>query len=399
MTYYAGTYANPAELTDIIPLPTAPSQAGRYTVAARFAGSTDYSSATDLANLTISQAVPQVTWGPLASIVYGTPLGPVQLSASASVPGAFAYTTAAGTYLDAGASRTLSATFTPQDSVDYAVINPTTKITVLQATPTLALSDPGGVFNGSAYPASVSITGSGESNSPAASLGGVKPTLNYYDGSNTSGTSLGGTAPAAVGTYTVEAAYAGSADYVGVRSAPVTFTIKPASATPGTATIALTVSSGSAVFGQAITLVATVGGQDSPSGTVTFLDGATVLATVPLAAGTATLTTSAMALGSHAISATFSGDAGMTGAQSAPTSISVAQSATSVVVVPHPVLKKKKLKSEVLTADINPTAPGGGVPTGMVTLRAVDQEKEADQDDGSRHGSRCGRQRDDDVYA
>ena len=89
-----------------------------------------------------------------------------------------------------------------------------------------------------AYPASVSITGSGESNSPAASLGGVKPTLNYYDGSNTTGTSLGGTAPAAVGTYTVVAAYAGSADYVGVRSAPVTFTIKAATATIATITLA-----------------------------------------------------------------------------------------------------------------------------------------------------------------
>jgi predicted outer membrane repeat protein len=372
LTYYAGTYASPAELTGINPLPAAPSQAGSYTVAASFAGSTDYSSATDLANYTISQAMPHVTWGPLASIVYGTPLGPVQLNASASVPGTFVYSPAAGSYMDAGNGRTLSATFTPQDAVDYAAMTANTTITVLQATPALALSDPGGIYNGSAFPASVSITGSGESNSPAASLGGVRPTLNYYDGSNTSGTSLGGTAPAAVGTYTVVAAYAGSADYLAVRSAPVTFTIKAASATQGTATIALAVSSGPAVFGQAITLVATVGGQDSPSGTVTFLDGATVLATVPLdAAGTATLTTQFMALGSQAITASFSGDAGMTGAQSAATSISVAQSATSVVVVPHPVLKKKKLKSEILTADIDPTAPGGGVPTGTVTFELL----------------------------
>ena len=101
-----------------------------------------------------------------------------------------------------------------------------------------------------------------------------------------------------------------------------------------------------------------------------------MLATVPLdAGGTATLTTSAMALGSHAISATFSGDAGMTGAQSAATSISVAQSATSVVLVPHPVLNKKKLKSEILTAEIDPMAPGGGVPTGMATFELLTKKK------------------------
>ena len=89
--------------------------------------------------------------------------------------------------------------------------------------------------------------------SPGASLEGVTPTLTYYAGSGTSGTSLGSTPPTDAGTYTVVASFAGTADYSAVQSAPVAFTIGQ-----GTATIALTSSIGSAVYGQAITFVAKV---------------------------------------------------------------------------------------------------------------------------------------------
>src|SRR5262249_26169086 len=54
---------------------------------------------------------------------------------------------------------------------------------------------------------------------------------------------------------------------------------------------------------------ATVSGQ-TPTGTVTFLDGATAIGTAPLdGTGAASLTTSALAPGSHAIAAKYPGDA------------------------------------------------------------------------------------------
>ena len=57
----------------------------------------------------------------------------------------------------------------------------------------------------------------------------------------------------------------------------------------------------------------------TPGGTVTFADGATRLATVPLdGSGTATFTTSRISLGSHSITATYSGDADFLGVQSVP---------------------------------------------------------------------------------
>ena len=287
------------------------------------------------------------------------------MGASANVPGAFTYAPGAGAFVDAGSTQTLSASFTPQDMVDYAAITATTTIAVDKATPTLELSDPGGAFNGNPFPASVAITGSGADISPATSLEGVTPTLAYYVGSGTSGTSLGAAPPTAAGTYMVVAGYAGSADYAAGQSAPVTFTIRAA-----TATIALTSSSWlGRLRAASITFVATVAAAVTPSGTVTFLDGGTTLATVALeGSGTATLTTRALAYGSHSITATYSGDAGLTGAQSGSASASVGKSGTTVALVPHPVLKKKKLVSEVLTVEIEPTAPGGGAPTGMITF-------------------------------
>jgi hypothetical protein len=75
----------------------------------------------------------------------------------------------------------------------------------------------------------------------------------------------------------------------------------------------LTSSGNPTLVGQAVTFTATVkvvGGGRPPTGTVVFKDTATVLGTVTLdGTGKATLTTSALALGTHAITATYSGDA------------------------------------------------------------------------------------------
>ncbi len=59
------------------------------------------------------------------------------------------------------------------------------------------------------------------------------------------------------------------------------------------------------------------------------------------------------------------------GTSSSATTGSVGQAATAIVLVPHPVVKGKKLKRIELTAEIQPVAPGGGVPTGQVTFELV----------------------------
>ena len=168
------------------------------------------------------------------------------------------------------------------------------------------------------------------------------------------------------------AAFPGNVDYSAILSTPLSFTIGR-----GAAKLSLASSGGSAVYGQPVSFLATVGaGAGTPGGTVTFPDGATRLATVPLdGSGTATFTTSALSLGSHSITATYSGDADFLGVQSAPYSETVAQTGTEVVVLENSVFKNKKLMSVRLTAEIKPLAPGGGVPIGEVTFEVVTTTK------------------------
>jgi Bacterial Ig-like domain (group 3) len=135
-------------------------------------------------------------------------------------------------------------------------------------------------------------------------------------------------------------------------------------------------SSGSAVYGQTVTFTATVtapGG--TPAGMVTFSDGGTVLGTAALdGSGHATLTTSSLAVGADAITASYGGDANLMSATSAPTTaVSVAKAGSQVVLVPMAVAGKKNEVS--LEAEIEPLAPGAGVPTGTVTFEVRKNKK------------------------
>jgi len=69
--------------------------------------------------LTVTQAVPRITWSKPARITYGTALTSKQLNATAKVPGSFAYNPPAGTVLNVG-TNILSVIFTPTDTVDYS---------------------------------------------------------------------------------------------------------------------------------------------------------------------------------------------------------------------------------------------------------------------------------------
>ncbi len=97
-----------------------------------------------------SKITPTITWAAPAGIVYGTALSATQLDATASVPGTFAYSPAAGTVLKAGSGQALSVSFTPTDSTDYTGATGTTTINVAQATPTITWASPAGIVYGTA---------------------------------------------------------------------------------------------------------------------------------------------------------------------------------------------------------------------------------------------------------
>src|SRR6185312_6810107 len=115
----------------------------------------------------------------------------------------------------------------------------------------------------------------------------------------------------ASGTYAIALNYAGDGNY-NAATGSVSLMVNQQATTITLASSATTIT-----LGQPVTFVATVapaaGG--SPSGTVSFYDGATLLATSTISGGIATYSTSTLAPGvTHVISARFSGDANYLGA-------------------------------------------------------------------------------------
>ena len=110
--------------------------AGSQTLSVTFTPTegTNYTTTTGTVTLTVNQAVPVLSWAAPVPITYGTALSSTQLSATANVPGAFPYSPSASSVLSAG-SHTLSVTFTPTDTTNYATSTATATLSVIQATP------------------------------------------------------------------------------------------------------------------------------------------------------------------------------------------------------------------------------------------------------------------------
>ena len=120
-----------------------------------------------------------------------------------------------------------------------------------------------------------------------------------------------------VGTCTINANQSGNGSYQAAAQTSQSFQV-----TKAVTTVALTSSANSVFFGMPVTLTATVTGT-TPTGTVTFSDGATVLGTAALTGNAATLTTSALPSGARQLTATYNGDANNLSATSSAVSVSV----------------------------------------------------------------------------
>ena len=156
--------------------------AGSHTLSVTFTptDATDYTAAAASVTLAVNQAVPVVSWAAPAAITYGTALSATQLNATASVPGAFAYTPSSGTVLSAG-SHTLSVTFTPTDATDYTAAAASVTLAVNQATPRIAWAP--------AFPIAVGVAlGPGQLNATATAPGGTTEVAGSFIYSPAAGT-------------------------------------------------------------------------------------------------------------------------------------------------------------------------------------------------------------------
>jgi len=125
--------------------------AGVQTLTTTFTPSdaSNYTTAQTAVSFTVAKAKSIVNWTQPAPIAYGTPLGSAQLNATASVPGTFVYTPAAGTVLSTGA-HALSATFTPADATDYIATQCEVPLVVTKVTPPIVWPNPNSIVYGTA---------------------------------------------------------------------------------------------------------------------------------------------------------------------------------------------------------------------------------------------------------
>jgi hypothetical protein len=137
--------------------------------------------------------------------------------------------------------------------------------------------------------------------------------------------------------------------------------------TPIATTTALSADVPTAVFGQTVTLTATVSSTGvPPTGTVTFSDGGRVLGEVAVDPNGHASFQVQLGVGVHALKASFAGLDGFT-ASAASLSETVNRAATTTALAGS-VFSFTGGQLVLLSATITPVAPGGGSPTGTVTF-------------------------------
>jgi hypothetical protein len=120
-------------------------------------------------------------------------------------------------------------------------------------------------------------------------------------------------------------------------------------------------------YGQAVTFTASVVtpfAPGTPTGSVTFTDGATTLGIAPLVSTLATLTIPNLPIGSHSVVATYSSDSNFRASVSAPL-IQVVKPATTITVASS---ANPSSQSQSVTFTATVTAQFGGTLSGSVTF-------------------------------
>ena len=180
---------------------------------------------------------------------------------------------------------------------------------------------------------------------PATATG----TLTFKDGATTIGSATLGhgsgsltTSALSAGTHSMTAVYAGNVNYAGGTSNTLSQTVAKAASTT-----VLVSSLNPSTFGSGVTLTATVS-PASATGTLTFKDGATTISSVTLGHGSGSMTASALAVGSHSLTAVYGGNSNFNTSTSAVVSQAV-NSPTGLS------------SSTTLTSSLNPSTFGSGV--------------------------------------
>jgi Bacterial Ig-like domain (group 3) len=262
---------------------------------------------------------------------------------------------------------------TGDDSASPQVVNQaaasTTTTTTLSSTPNPSVS-------GQAVTFTATVAATDGTGTPTG-------TVNFLEGATTlaSSVTLDGsdqatftTSSLAVGNHTITASYSGDANFVastGDDSASPQVVNQAAASTITT----LSSTPNPSVTGQTVTFTATVAAADgtgTPTGTVNFVEGTTTLASSVTLDGSdqATFTTSSLAVGSHTITASYSGDGNFltsTGDDSASPQVVNQAAASTITAISSTSNPSVTGQTVTFTATVA-AADGTGTPTGTVNF-------------------------------
>jgi hypothetical protein len=387
-------------------LTTSALTAGSHTITAQYSD-INWALATSNAQTIFVGGSPTLAWATPAAIIYGTPLSATQLDATDTIPGTYVYTPAAGSVLNAG-TPTLSVTFKAADYTDFPTPQTTTvPLQVNKAATSIAVTSVSPASEVYGQDAQVTITAvlswAGSGTAPTASAVTISGNvLSSTFGTTSCGAPSGTTMTCtntytptvldAQGTYTMSAAFSGDTNYTGSTS-PQTNNF---SITQASAAVTVGTSVNPSVFGQSVTFTATINGQyglvkgrdgvvlsrvlikgrPQPldiTGTVTWSSntGCGTTSVTTGNPGTATCTTSSLAVGSETITATYSGDgnhAGGTGTLSPNQQVNQASANALVGSTLNPSTYGQAVS---FSANVTAVSPGAGSPTGTVQF-AID---------------------------
>jgi sugar lactone lactonase YvrE len=298
LTYQIGTAAAltaPIALgTASIPIPNTLTS-GNYSVTVTYPGDDNYQKASISVPLAIVAQSQTIAFNPIPTHTYGDQ--PISLSATASSGLAPTFKVISGpasvngaTLTITGAGAVVVAANQAGNAVYAAALQTTQSFTVNPAALTITAKNASRVF-ATANPAFTGTVSGAVNGDPFTESFTTTATVN-----------------SPVGTYPIVPSVTGTnlSDYtLSVVNGTLTVTAPPQT----TPLASVTSNSNPSLDLSQVTFTATITGTTgTPTGTVTFLDGATPLGTDTLTAGTATLSTSALAVGAHSITVAYSGD-------------------------------------------------------------------------------------------
>jgi len=183
-------------------------------------------------------------------------------------------------------------------------------------------------------------------------LAGVPPTTSFTDSSAT------------FQTYTYFVTETNKQGVPSTPSLPLVVTV-----VGGPTATVVNLSPASTVFGQPVTLTATVSAASgTPTGTVTLsVDGSALGSLALSSTGTATVEISSLSVGNHSITASYAGNSDFSTSASS-TSVLVVGQASTTTTLSNSQATAIFGQPATLTATVAPVAPGAGRPTGSVTF-------------------------------